>query len=179
MVAIPRPAADEYAPYYGKYIDRVPAVDGDGALAALLDRQLAETRELLAGIAESRASHRYAPGKWSIKEVVGHLADSERVFAYRALRIARGDETPLASFYENAFVPPGRFDDRALPDLVAELEAVRRATVALLRGLPAEAVARRGTASGKTVSVRALAYIIAGHERHHVQILKERYLQGS
>lgn len=179
MVAIPRPTPDEFAPYYGKYIDQVPEADGEGALAELLTRQISETQALLAGLPEARALYRYASGKWSIKEVVGHLTDAERVFAYRALRFARADETPLASFDENAFVPPGRFDSRPLADLVAELVAVRQATVALLRGLPAEAVARRGTASGKTVSVRALAYIIAGHERHHVQILKERYLQGS
>ncbi|HTR21089.1 MAG TPA: DinB family protein [Gemmatimonadales bacterium] len=178
MVAIPRPGADEYASYYGKYIDRVPEAGGEGALVDLLGRQIGETQALLAGLPEARALYRYATGKWSIKEVVGHLADAERVFAYRALRFARADETPLASFDENAFVPPGRFDSRLLSDLVAEFVAVRQATVAMLRGLPAEAVARRGTASGKSVSVRALAYIIAGHERHHVQILKERYLQA-
>lgn len=179
MVAITRPGADEFAPYYGKYIERVPAADGDGVFLDLLGRQLGETKALLGGLAEARALHRYAPGKWSVKEVVGHLCDSERVFAYRAMRIARGDETPLASFDENAFVPPGRFDERPLADLIAEFAVVRQATVALFRGLPVESLVRRGTASGKTVSVRALAYIIAGHERHHVEILRERYLQGT
>ena len=179
MVAIPRPGADEYAPYYGKYIDLVPEASGEGALAELLERQIEETRSALGGLPDARALHRYAAGKWSIKEVVGHVTDAERVFAYRALWIARADPTPLAGFDENAFVPPGRFDARTLSDLLGELAAVRRATVALLRGLPADAVARRGTASGKPVSVRALAYIIAGHERHHLRILKERYLAGS
>lgn len=178
MTAIPRPASDEFAPYYAKYIDQVPEAGGEGVLADLLAAQIRDTQQVFAGMSETRALHRYAPGKWSIKEVVGHLADSERVFSYRAMRIARGDETPLASFDETAFVPPGRFDARTLTELVAEFTAVRQATVALLRGLPQDAIARRGTASGKTVSVRALAYIIAGHERHHVKILKERYLQA-
>jgi hypothetical protein len=110
-----------------------------------------------------------------VAEVVGHVTDAERIFAYRALRIARGDATPLASFDENAYVPAGSFDRRTLPDLLDELATVRHATLTLMRGLPAEAWARSGVASGRPVSVGALAYIIAGHELHHVAILRERY----
>src|SRR4029077_5181557 len=121
--------------------------------------------------------HRYAPGKWSIKEVIGHVSDAERVFSHRALRFARGDRTRLPGFDEKAYTPAGRFDARPLPDLAAELDAVRHATIALFAGLDSEALARRGPANNKEVSVRALAYIIAGHERHHVGILRERYLK--
>ncbi len=166
---IPRPEAAEYAPFYGTYIARVP----EGDLLQLLEEQRRDSQALLAGIPEARALHRYAPGKWSIKEVVGHLMDSERVFCYRALRFARGDAKPLQGFDETAWVPAGTFDVRPLTDLAAELDAVRRATIALFRSFDA---ARRGTANDKEISVRALAYIVAGHERHHVGILRERYL---
>src|SRR5919202_5240359 len=111
-----RPAPNEYAPHYGTYVERVP----DGDIVRTLERQLAETLALLRGIPESRAGHRYAPGKWSIKEVVGHVADAERIFSYRALRFARNDPTPLPSFDENALVPPARFDARTIGDLVEE-----------------------------------------------------------
>lgn len=169
--ALTRPAAGEYAPYYGTYIDKVP----EGDLLQILENQRRETRSLLGGLSDAKALHRYAPGKWSVKEVVGHLTDSERVFSYRALRFARGDAKPLPGFDENSWVPPGKFDARPLEDLAAEFDAVRRATIALLRTFDAEALQRRGVASDNPVSVRALAYIIAGHERHHVGILHERY----
>ena len=168
---IPRPAAVEYAPYYGRYIDKVP----EGDLLGTLEDQARETQTLLAGLSDAKALHRYAPGKWSVKEVIGHVTDAERVFSYRALRFARADSTPLPGFDENAWVPPGNFDARALKDLAAELDAVRRATIALFRGLDPAALARGGTASDNPVSVRAIAWIIAGHERHHVALLHERY----
>ena len=173
MTAIARPDATEHAPYYAKYIEKVP----QGDLLSILERQRQETATLLKGIPESKAGHRYAPGKWSIKEVVGHVNDAERVFSYRAMRIARGDATPLASFEQDQFVAAGNFDARSLADLAAEFDAIRRATIALLKSFEAEAISRRGTASGKEVSTRALAYIIAGHERHHIDIVKERYLK--
>ena len=169
--AIPRPVAAEYAPYYGRYIDKVP----DGDLLRTLEDQGRETQAVLAGLSEAKALYRYAPGKWSVKEVVGHVTDTERVYSYRALRFARGDATALPGFDENAWVPAGSFDARSLADLAAELDAVRRATLALFRGLDAAALARRGTASDNAVSVRAIAWIIAGHERHHVALLHERY----
>jgi len=130
---------------------------------------------LLRGVSDKDALKRYAPGKWSVKEVAGHLADTERIMAYRALRIARGDETPLPGFDENAYVPPAKFDARPLVDLIGDLFTVRAATVALFRTFDADAWRRRGTASGKPISVRALGYMIPGHERHHVEILKTRY----
>jgi uncharacterized damage-inducible protein DinB len=170
-----RPAPTDYAPPFQKYIDRVP---GDDVLA-VLERQIGETLELLASLPESAGGHRYAPGKWSIREVIGHLCDAERIFAYRALRFARADRTPLSGFDENSYIEPGRFDHRALDDLAAEFSAVRKATLALFRSLDPEAWERRGPANQHEVSVRALAWIIAGHERHHVALLHERYLPTS
>ncbi len=170
--AIPRPEPSEYVPYYETYLSKVPK----GDLLKLLEDQRRETQQLLAGLSEAKALHRYAPGKWSIKEVVGHLMDSERVFCYRALAFGRADANPLPGFDEKAWVPPGRFDGRALKDLAAELDAVRRATIALFSGLNADALARHGTANNNPITVRALAWIIAGHERHHVGIVRERYL---
>lgn len=166
-----RPAPDEYAPSFGPYVDRVPA----GDLIELLERQAVEMRRLLEGLTESQATYAYAPGKWTIKEVVGHLSDAERVFAYRALRFARGDATELAGFEEDAYVAAGAFGARPLADLLDEFAAARSATVKLLVGLPPEAWLRRGVANGYATSVRALACIIAGHELHHRAILVERY----
>jgi uncharacterized damage-inducible protein DinB len=167
-----RPAAGEFAALYGGYIGKVP----DGDIVAILATQIDDTLALLRELSDEQARTAYGPGKWSIKEVVGHVADAERVFAYRVLRIARGDATPLPGFDENAYVPAGSFDDRPLASLLAELAAVRRATVALLAGLPADAWRRAGTASGTAVTVRAAAWMTAGHELHHRDILASRYL---
>jgi len=174
MPTIVRPADTEYAPFYAGYVARVP----DGDVVALLRSQIGETLALLRDVPESRGTHRYAEGKWSIKEVVGHLADTERVMTYRALRIARGDRTPLAGFDENAFVRNASFDQRTLASLRAELELVRSASIALFETMTAEEAARVGTANDRDVTARALAYIVAGHERHHVALLRERYLAG-
>jgi hypothetical protein len=170
-----RPEPGEYAPYFERYISKVP----DGDILTLLASQIGDTTRLLAGLSDQQARRRYAPGKWSVKEVVGHLADTERVLSYRALRFARGDTTPLPGFDENVLVANAGFDARPLADLLAEFDLVRRATLALFRSLDAEAARRRGVANENTVSVRALAYIIAGHERHHREILVERYLGGT
>jgi len=172
--AIARPAPGEFVEYYGKYIALVP---GEDAISALRG-QIEETARLLAPLDESRALHRYAPGKWSVKEVVGHLSDSERVFAYRALRMGRADTTPLAGFDEKAYTPAGRFDARPLAEMVREYEAVRAASLALFGGMDGEALLRRGTANGNEISVRALAWIAAGHELHHRKLLTERYGVG-
>jgi hypothetical protein len=169
---IARPRQDEYVPYYHKYITLVP----EGDVVETLRTQIADTLSLLRSIPESRGSHRYAPDKWSIKEVVGHLADVERVMTYRALRIARADATPLPGFDENAWVPAANFEARSLASLAHELEEVRRATVAFFETLDPEAAARHGLANNNAISARALAYIVAGHERHHVGILRDRYL---
>jgi len=166
-----RPTASEHAPYYGKYTALVP----DGSIVETLRTQMEETAALLAGVPTEREEHRYAEGKWSVKEVVGHLADAERVFAYRLLRFSRGDETPLASFDEGTYVPAGAFGARTLRSLAAEFRAVREATLHLLDCLDDRAMSRRGVAADNAVTVRALAWIIAGHERHHVAIFRERY----
>lgn len=170
-VTIARPDPGEYAPFYRGYIERVP----DRPLLEQLARQGEETRACLASLSAEKARYRYAPDKWSVTEVVGHVGDSERVFAYRALRIARGDTTPLAGFDEKAWMGVATFDGRGLPDVLAELVAVRQATFALLRGLDEAACVRTGVANDAAVSVRALAHIIAGHELHHVAVLRERY----
>ena len=170
-----RPGQDEYAPYYERYVSQVP----DGEIVALLERQAAEAPAFLRGLSPETAEHRYAPGKWSVKEVVGHLSDAERIFAYRALRIARGDATPLPGFDENPYVEAGGFGARSMESLAGEWDDVRRATLSLFRSLGAEAMARRGTASGYEVSVRALAYIIAGHTAHHLENVRTRYLGAS
>jgi hypothetical protein len=169
-----RPEPDEIPPHYVGYIKRVPELDPVTACA----EQIEKTATLLRPLSEKDAMYRYDHGKWSIKEVVGHLADVERIMAYRALRIARGDTTPLPSFDENAYVPIAQFDTRSLADLVGELRTARAGTLALLRTFDADAWRRRGTASGKPVSVRALAFMIPGHERHHVEILRTRYGVG-
>jgi hypothetical protein len=166
-----RPEPDEIPSHYIGYIQRVPELDP----VAVCAEQIEQTTELLRGLSDSDAMYRYERGKWSIKDVVGHLADTERIMAYRALCIARGDTTPLPSFDEKAYVPLAKFDDRSLTDLLNELRTARAATLALLRTFDGEAWRRRGTASGKTVSVRALGFMIPGHERHHVEILKTRY----
>ena len=167
-----RPAEDEYAPYYAGYVRLVP----DGEILVLLRDQLAETEALLREFRGDRADHRYAPGKWSVKEMVGHMADTERIFAYRALRFARGDRTPLPGYEQDDFVRGGNFGARALPEIAGELRSVRMASITLFAGLSAEALQRRGPANNVEFSVRALAWIIAGHERHHARVLRERYL---
>jgi DinB superfamily len=169
---IGRPATSEYASYFGRYIDLVDETD----VIAVLERQLKSTRILLGNIAEDKANHRYAPGKWSIKELVGHIVDSERVFAYRALRFARNDQTELPGFDQDAFAANANFGNLPLSDIVQEYEAVRTSTLLFLRHLPPEAWSRRGIANGNEMTVRALAFTIAGHEVHHVQILRDRYL---
>ena len=167
-----RPDPSEYNAYYGRYISLVP----DGSIVERLRDQIQETLGILRSLPEARGDHRYAAGKWSIKEMIGHVVDAERVFTYRALRIGRGDETPLPGFEQDDYVKNGRFEARTLRHLVDELETVRKGTVLLLEGLDDDAMMRMGTASGFPVSVRALAYITAGHELHHRNVLKERYL---
>ena len=166
------PDATEYAPYYGRYISLV----GGGDIVATLEDQPRETLALLSTLSEEQGNFRYAPGKWSIKEMLGHLIDGERVFSYRALRFARNDQTPLASFEQDDYVREAGFADCVLADLIEEFVCVRRATVWLFRQFKAEAWMRGGVASGNPVTVRAIAYIIAGHELHHRRMLQEKYL---
>ncbi len=164
-----RLADGEYLPYYEPYIRRVP----DGDIVAIFERQIAETTAFFAPFSAEQARWRPAPEEWSVIEIVGHLADSERIFSYRALRIARNDPTPLPRVDFESYVPAAGFERRALADVVGEYVAVRHATLALLRGLDAAAWIRRGTADGNAISVRALAYILAGHETHHVEELRK------
>ncbi|HEY5490935.1 MAG TPA: DinB family protein [Gemmatimonadaceae bacterium] len=166
-----RPGADEHAPFYASYVALVP----DGDVTRTLAGQGEGFVRLLKDIGDGKAAFAYAAGKWTIKEVVLHVTDAERIFAYRVLRMARGDATPLASFDENAYAPMSGANDRPLDTLLGEFAAVRGATLVLLRGIPEEAWVRRGVASGKDVSVRALAWIAAGHAMHHERILRERY----
>jgi uncharacterized damage-inducible protein DinB len=168
---IARPSPDEYPAGYEEYLATLAGDDAGPHLAA----QTAEVRRRLAALPEARALHRYAPGKWSVKQVLGHLVDSDRIYAYRALRFARGDETPLSNFDEDLYAKTGAFDARSPADLVAEFDAVRAATAALFAGLPEEALLRRGVARGNVVSVRALAWVAVGHARHHLDVLRDRY----
>jgi hypothetical protein len=170
-MTIARPASTEYAPFYGGYVNEVP----EGDLLAHLERQGRETAALLRRITEPKSQHRYAPGKWTIRDVVGHMIDAERVFTYRAMSFARGETSALPSFDENAWAMTSNAGERPLKDLVDELAVVRSATLALFRGFSDKEFARSGIASNNHITVRALAYIVAGHERHHVTILRERY----
>jgi DinB superfamily len=165
-----RPEPTEFDPYYAKYINLVPETE----LVAALESQLADMLGVVRAVPEAEANVRHAPYTWSIKEVVGHLADTERVMGYRALRFARGDTTPLPGFDENAYAIVAEFDRLRLSDLVAEFEAVRRSHIWLFRNLPADAWTRAGEANGKRITVRALAFILVGHGRHHTAIVRKR-----
>jgi len=169
-----RPSRSEYDSYYHRYICLVP--DEDVLIA--LDQQLADTLILLRSLSEQHAEFRYEPGKWSVKEVLGHMIDTERIMSYRALRIARNDRTPIEGFEQDDYVKYGGFAARSVATLGREFEQVRRATISLFRNLEPDAWARVGIANKVEISVRALAYIIAGHELHHKALLKERYGLG-
>lgn len=167
-----RPDRTEAAEYYFTYIDQVP----EGDICDVLETQAPETLRLLGGISEERSRHRYAPDKWTIREVVGHINDTERLFLFRALWFARGFADPLPSFDQNVAIEHAGADARPWTSHLEEFQAIRAATLSFFRHLPPEAWTRRGTASGNPFSVRALAYITAGHVAHHVRILRERYL---
>lgn len=172
---LPRPAEGEYAPYYDTYISKVP----DGDVRKYLEHQLREVRSFLAKVPEGRGDFRYAPEKWSIKEVIGHLCDAERIFAYRALRFARNDATELAGFDQDPYVPAGKFGKRTMASMIDEFVQVRDATLALVRSFDEEAGARGGVASKNPITVRALVWIIAGHMAHHVAVLRDKYALGA
>jgi hypothetical protein len=165
-----RPQANEHAEFYRNYISRVP----DGSLLDFLCRQLGEYRELFSGVSDEVASAAHEPGKWSAKEVLGHICDVERVMSYRVLRFARGDAQPLPGFEQDDYVREAHSNSRQLADLMAEFESIRRASIALLGSLPEEAGTRSGIANEKSVTVRALAYVIAGHAQHHLEQLRAR-----
>ncbi len=167
-----RPEPTEHAPYYALYIDKVPV----GNILEILAQQNRQTLQLLESIGEEKARFRYAPDKWSIKLVLGHVIDAERVFAYRALAFARNDPAKLPSMEQNDYAANANFDRRPLRAILAEFAAVRTASLALFESFDAEIAMRHGTASGYEFSVRAILYIIAGHELHHVGVLRERYI---
>jgi hypothetical protein len=170
-LSLPRPAPEESAPFYHGYISQVPGEE----IGTYLTEQLQDLERLMAPLDDTAARARYAEGKWSVKEVLGHITDAERIFAYRLMRVARRDATPLPGFDEKAYVSAGDFDARPLPSLVGEFRAVRLSTIALMDGLPPDGWARKGQASGAPIGARALAYIIVGHPAHHVRVLRERY----
>jgi hypothetical protein len=170
-----RPQPTEYDPYYDRYIS---LVTGDNILD-ILDDQRRKMVLLLSGRSEADGDLRYAPGKWTVKQLLGHINDAERIFACRALCFARADARPLNGFDQEPYVNGGDFDRCTLESLIEDFIAVRRASVALFRNLSPEAWQRRGVASEKEVSVRALAYLIAGHDLHHRRILEERYFRAT
>lgn len=168
---IPKPAEGEYASFYAGYVGKVQSAGGP---VALLEAQAA-VFEKLGAQPEQVGDYRYAEGKWTVQEVLGHMSDTERVFAYRLLRIARADQTPLSGFDENAWAAAAPHADRALEDVAAEMQAVRAATMPLIYALDHDALARSGVANGKPVTARAICWIIAGHAEHHLGILREKY----
>ena len=172
-IAISRPEPAEYDPYYERYISLVHTDD----IVATFQKQAQDMHAFLSPLSAQQAEFRYAPGKWSVKEVLGHVNDTERIMSYRALRIARGDKTPIEGFEQDDYVSNGKFDRRTLQDLLEEFMTIRKATVQLLRHFDAEAGEHRGTANNKEISARAVVYVIAGHELHHRRILQEKYLK--
>jgi hypothetical protein len=172
MITTQHPDTDEYPAAFAEYVGRI---GDDEDILTVLGDQLDQMLARFESIPESRGNFRYAEGKWSIKEIVGHLSDTERVFAYRALRFGRGDRTPLPSFEDQAYVAELPVKNRTLAEFSSEWGDVRRATISLFRNLPAAAWQRRGFANNQLVSVRALAHVIAGHVRHHAEVLGARY----
>lgn len=168
---IERPAPGEYASFFERYLARVPEPDA----LPLLERQPAEFRALLGPLSAERAGFRYAPGKWSIRELLGHLTDTERVFGYRAMCIARGETAPLPGFEENDYAANAGHDRYALADLLAEFEMLRGSNASMLAHCDEAALRRVGNANGGPISARALAYIMVGHARHHLGVLAAKY----
>lgn len=170
-IKVAPPEIDEFNSYYERYVSLVKG----GDILTALANQIAGTVKLLNEISGEKADFQYAPGKWTVKELVGHMIDTERIFAYRALRIARGDRTPIEGYEQDDYVENGEFGNYNLADLAEEFALVRKSNISMFCNLPEAAWTRRGTANDKEISVRALAYIVAGHEIYHVNILKERY----
>lgn len=167
-----RPEKNEYAEYYERYVSLVQEVD----ILVVLENQQMELRNFFQNITEEKSHYAYAEDKWTIKEVIGHLTDGERIFAYRALRISRADKTPIEGFEQDDYIENSNFNGTPLAELTEELLLNLRANLIFFKNLTDEAWLRTGTASDNPVSVRALAYIMAGHIRHHLKILNERYL---
>jgi hypothetical protein len=172
MEPFPRPEPGEFAPYYATYVDQVPSGDIREVLAA----QAVDLLPLLEGISEEQSTGRYAPDKWTIRQVLSHVNDTERVFTMRALWFARALAEPMPSFDQNVAIAGAAADDRTWASHLEEFKAIRASSLALFNGLPEDAWSRQGIASGHAVTVRALAFLTAGHAAHHARILRERYL---
>lgn len=170
---IGRPETEEYNVYFSRYVNLVP----EGDIAQILRNQLEETTAVLSAIPAQLGDYRYAPGKWSIKQVISHLADNERIMSYRMLRIARGDQTPLPGYDQNAYMATVDFAANSLQDMIDDFAAARKATLSLIALLPIEGWVRTGSANNSPLSARALAYIIAGHVTHHMNGIKANYLK--
>jgi len=170
--AIERPAPSEYIPYYGRYIQLVP----EGDILAILSQQIETTKQALSGLTDQQGNYRFGPKEWSIKQVVGHLSDTERIFAYRALRFSRKDPVELPGFDQELYVPNSNFENCTLADLLLELEYTRKANVLAFKQLTPEMSCLRGKANNAEMSVRALVYAIAGHELHHLESLQREYI---
>lgn len=167
-----RPAAADFPSFYHRYMEEAEGADMLEAMRIAAEKM----RQVLARIGPDMENHRYAPGKWSIKEVVQHVIDAERIFGYRALRFSRGDATGLPGFEENDYAPASQAERRTLKDLLREYDAVRSSSILLFESLPPETLDLSGTANGRSITVRALGWVIAGHSNHHVTVLSERYL---
>ncbi len=174
MIAWPLepPKESDYPPYYATYVSKVPS----GNVIDLLNAEMDETVSLLRGIPEGRAGYRYAEGKWSIKEMVGHVLDTERVFAMRCIAFARADPNPWPGMDQDPWVAVAKFDTRLLEDLTGQLQDLRRANISMFRGMTDEDMARKGVASGVEFTAHSFPYIMAGHEVHHKKVLREKYL---
>jgi hypothetical protein len=170
-----RPEKSEYDEYYERYVSLVEETD----IVPALEKQIGEVEQIFAAITEEKSLYAYAEGKWTIKELLGHLTDGERIFAYRALRISRADETPIEGFEQDGYIENSNFNRTKFVDLTEEFLLSRKANLILFKNLPDEAWLRTGTANGVPVSVRALAYIMVGHVRHHLNILQSRYLSAA
>ncbi len=173
-MGLTRPLPGEYAEGYAPYLASAP----EGDALALLKSQIGEVTALYAGLSDTQGAHRYAPEKWSLKDLLQHLSDAERIFAYRCLRIGRGDATPLPGFDENAFALSAKADERAVRDLLADFCAARLSTIELFRSLSDEAWAQQGTSNGRDLTARCIPYICLGHTAHHLAVIQERYLPG-
>lgn len=171
---IKQPDVSEYPAYFGTYIEKVP----DGDIMAQMTAQMDEIQAYFGGLSDMQADYRYAPGKWSLKEVLGHMVDCERVFAYRALRFARGDDTDLPGFEQDDYVAAADFQNRSVDSLLDEFLPQRQSNIALFHSLDEKALARSGTADGKAITVRSIPFILVGHIIHHMQVIQERYEEG-
>lgn len=169
-----RPSPADYPSFFSPYIEKVP----DGAILDLMDEQTEELGRFFGRLTPEQADYRYAPGKWSVKEILGHLIDGERIFAYRALRFARNDSTDLPGFDQDPYVVAGRFSARSMQSLLDEFLPLRRSDTVLFRSLSEDELNRSGTIDGRSITVHALTYILVGHILHHTEVLREKYRLG-